>query len=83
MADVSLAEPTRQMDSEESEMMERMLDEIQHLNALLRRDRAEIERLKTETAFLKAQTQEMKVFGMELHNESRAILDQLKRVVMQ
>ena len=83
MADVSLAEPTRQMDSEESEMMERMLDEIQHLNALLRRDRAEIERLKTETAFLKAQTQEMKVFGMELHSESRAILDQLKRVVMQ
>ena len=83
MADVSLAEPTRQMDSEESEMMERMFNEIQHLNALLRRDQAEIERLKAETALLRAQTQEMKVFGMELHSESRAILDQLKRVVMQ
>ena len=83
MADVSLAEPTRQMDIEEGEMMDRMFNEIQHLNALLRRDQAEIERLKAETALLRAQTQEMKVFGMELHSESRAILDQLKRVVMQ
>lgn len=82
MSDISLAETMPPIVDEETMTESQILAELYHLNDLIRQDQAEIDRLKTETALLRAETQTLEAVGTQLHIESQEILSRLKAMVL-
>jgi cell division protein FtsB len=74
MSDLTSTQSVPQTDAEYEAIFVQQLAEMRALNERIRRDRAEIDRLKTETDSLKAE-------GARLEGETQAILTRLQAVV--
>ena len=57
MADVTVSQSTPQTPAEQEEVLTRIFVEINLLNQQMQQDRAEIDRLKADSARLEAETQ--------------------------